>query len=108
MTKTTEKNEAADDLAAVRQDIDALRKDLAALTKSLKGAGESGFEKVAAAGRAKAQEIEGGLEQAMKTLRGQGEVSVAQIERVIHDKPLTSLLAAFGAGMLIARLLERR
>jgi ElaB/YqjD/DUF883 family membrane-anchored ribosome-binding protein len=108
MTKTSEKNEATDDLEAVRQDIEALRKDLASLTKSLKGAGESGLEKIAAAGSAKAQELEGGLEQAMDTLRSQGQVSVAQIERAIHDKPLTSLLAAFGAGMLIARLLERR
>jgi hypothetical protein len=48
------------------------------------------------------------LEQTAGRLGNQGRVSVAEIERTIRERPLTALLAAFGAGLLFARLWDRR
>ena len=56
----------------------------------------------------KVEELGADLERAADALRRQGQASIAQVEDTIKERPLLSLLAAFGAGVLIARLLGRR
>jgi ElaB/YqjD/DUF883 family membrane-anchored ribosome-binding protein len=60
------------------------------------------------AGALKIEEFGVDLERAADALRRQGQASIAQVEDTIKERPLLSLLAAFGAGVLIARLLERK
>jgi ElaB/YqjD/DUF883 family membrane-anchored ribosome-binding protein len=96
------------DLDALRKDIEALRGDLESLTKNIKSLGEGKIQEASALGAAKIDELQAELERRIDVLREQGRESVATLERTIQEKPLMTLLAAFGAGMLIARLLERR
>lgn len=96
------------ELDAIKEHIDALRAELGMLTKHIKGLSSASLERAQSAGALKIEELGADLERAAEALRAQGQQSVAQVESTIREKPLFSLLAAFGAGMLIARLLERR
>lgn len=96
------------ELEAIKQHIDGLRTELSMLTKHIKGLSSATLERAQSAGALKIEELGADLERAAEALRKQGQQSLTQIEQTIREKPLLSLLAAFGAGMLIARLLERR
>jgi hypothetical protein len=37
-----------------------------------------------------------------------GHDALVGVERTVHDRPLTSLLAAFGIGLILSRILDRR
>ena len=109
MAKEIETATAADrEVDAIKAHIEALRTELAMLTKHLKNLSSSTLERAQTAGTLKIEELGADLERAAAALRQQGQASVAQVENAIREKPLLSLLAAFGAGFLIARLLERK
>ena len=98
---------ASDDLDKLKDDITALRADLSSLTKSMKAMSNSAVEDVQALGAEKLDELRAEIERASGEVRKKGEASVAEIERAVQERPLMSLLAAFGAGMLITRLMDR-
>jgi ElaB/YqjD/DUF883 family membrane-anchored ribosome-binding protein len=109
MAKQVESASKTDqELDAIKEHIDALRTELSMLTTHIKGLGSATLERAQSAGALKIEELGADLERAAEALRRQGQLSVAQVENTIREKPLLSLLAAFGAGMLIARLLDRR
>jgi ElaB/YqjD/DUF883 family membrane-anchored ribosome-binding protein len=99
---------AEQELDAVKEHIQALRTELATLTAHLKGLSSAKLEQAQSMGSLKIEELSADLQRAADALRRQGQASVAHFEDTIREKPLISLLAAFGAGMLIARLLERK
>jgi ElaB/YqjD/DUF883 family membrane-anchored ribosome-binding protein len=99
---------AEQEMDAVKEHIQALRSELATLTTHLKGLSSAKLEQAQSAGSLKIEELSADLQRAADSLRRQGQTSVAQFEDTIREKPLISLLAAFGAGILIARLLDRR
>lgn len=84
------KSEASADLEALKSDLAALRDDLASLSASLLGEGAKG----ARAARAAVEE----------------RISSAteEVEHFVEERPFTTMLIAFGAGMLAAALLRRR
>ena len=41
-------------------------------------------------------------------MRVRGQEGVARLEQLVHERPLTSLAAAVGIGMILTRILERR
>ena len=100
-------DKTSDDLDKLKDDIEALRADLSSLTKTIKGMGSSAVEDVQALGAEKLDELRAEIERASGQVRRQGEASIAEIEQTVQERPLFSLLAAFGAGMLISRLLDR-
>ncbi|MGH6895670.1 MAG: hypothetical protein ACREJ5_03880 [Geminicoccaceae bacterium] len=99
---------ADQELDAVKEHIQALRTELATLTTHIKGLSSAKLEQAQLAGTLKIEELGADLQRAADALRRQGQASVAQLESTIREKPLISLLAAFGAGVLVARLLERK
>ncbi len=99
---------ADQELDAIKEHVEALRTELATLTKHVKGLSSAALARAQTAGALKIEELGADLERAADTLRRQGQASIAQVEDTIKERPLLSLLAAFGAGVLIARLLERR
>jgi ElaB/YqjD/DUF883 family membrane-anchored ribosome-binding protein len=105
-TKTATK--ADQEMDAVKEHIQALRADLASLTTHIKGLSSAKLEQAQSAGSLKIEELSAEVQRAADALRQRGEVSVAQLETTIREKPLISLLAAFGIGLLVARLLDRR
>jgi ElaB/YqjD/DUF883 family membrane-anchored ribosome-binding protein len=109
MARETDAASKADqELDAVKEHVQALRNELATLTTHIKGLSGAKLQQAQAAGSLKVEELGAELQRAADALRQQGQASVTQFENTIREKPLLSLLAAFGAGMLIARLLERR
>lgn len=109
MVKETDAVTKADqELDAVKEHIQALRTELATLTTHIKGLSSAKLEQAQLAGTLKIEELGADLQRAADALRRQGQASVAQLESTIREKPLISLLAAFGAGVLVARLLERK
>lgn len=87
-------SKGVDDLKA---DIESLKSDVSTLMETLgKLAGDSGREGLRT------------LEDARARLEAQATHSVQAAERQIIEKPLLSICIAFGAGMLVGRLLDRR
>jgi ElaB/YqjD/DUF883 family membrane-anchored ribosome-binding protein len=109
MAKEVETVTKADqELDAIKEHVEALRAELAGLTKHVKGLSSAALARAQTAGALKIEELGADLERAADTLRRQGQASIAQVEDTIKERPLLSLLAAFGAGVLIARLLGRK
>ncbi|HZA65713.1 MAG TPA: hypothetical protein VE592_02120 [Geminicoccaceae bacterium] len=109
MARETDATTKADqELDAVKAHVEALRTELGALTTHIKGLSTAKLGQAQAAGGIKIEELSADLQRAADALRQQGQASVAQLENTIRERPLLSLLAAFGAGVVIARLLERK
>jgi ElaB/YqjD/DUF883 family membrane-anchored ribosome-binding protein len=109
MAKEVETATKADEeLDAIKEHVEALRTELAMLTKHVRGLSSAALARAQSAGALKIEELGADLERAADALRRQGQASIAQVEDTIKERPLLSLLAAFGAGVLIARLLGRK
>jgi ElaB/YqjD/DUF883 family membrane-anchored ribosome-binding protein len=106
--ETNAATKADQEMEAVKDHIEALRSDLATLTTHIKGLSSATLEQAQSAGALKFEELSADLQRAADAIRQQGQASIAQFENMVREKPLISLLAAFGAGVLFARLLERR
>ena len=52
-------------------------------------------------------DLEGDMDRIGKRLAVQGKATARDLERHVHERPLATLAIAFGAGMLVARLLRR-
>ncbi|MCB9849880.1 MAG: hypothetical protein H6817_04170 [Phycisphaerales bacterium] len=89
MTTTAAKNDLASDLNALKKDLANLRSDFAGI------AGGIGH-------RAKDRAVELGdsVQSAVKS-------SLSEAESRVQERPLTSVLVAFGAGVLVAKLLGK-
>ena len=105
--QSTASSDASDDMEKLRDDIEKLRADLSSLTKHMKEAGGSALEDAQALGAEKLEELRAEIERASGKVQQQSAASIAEIERTVQERPLLSLLAAFGAGMLITRLMDR-
>jgi ElaB/YqjD/DUF883 family membrane-anchored ribosome-binding protein len=90
-TATYEKN-----LDQLRADFEALRSDVSSLVQTLKSdaidQAHVGYDKLKQAGGQAADQV---------------RVGAAAVERQIEDRPLTSVLAAFGIGFIIGKLMEK-
>lgn len=95
-----------DDLSVLREDFNKLREDVGKLTETLKqlgldrahGAQERLNERIGEA-REKLRDRVDNAEQ-------RGRAYYDQLENSVGERPLTSLLTAFGVGFVIAKLLD--
>ncbi|WP_370203255.1 DUF883 family protein [Alloalcanivorax venustensis] len=81
---------------ALKKDMDQLRRDLGALTEAFK--------------RNSQQRAQAGVEHArdqFDQVRRQAEGQAEQVGSHIKERPFTSLLSAFGVGLLIGKLISR-
>lgn len=87
---------AESDTEKLRADLNQIQKDVAALTETLKKLGaERGQEGVDAVKRAAA------------ATERQASAAVHMVEDQVKERPLQSMLVAFGLGFLIGKLLDR-
>jgi ElaB/YqjD/DUF883 family membrane-anchored ribosome-binding protein len=95
---TTSKVEAEFD--TVKDDLAKLRADVANLTAALKGmTAEAVHEQVGT--------IRDRLDRLTGDARHQGRQTLDELTDTIEERPLTSILVAFGAGIVLGRLLDR-
>jgi ElaB/YqjD/DUF883 family membrane-anchored ribosome-binding protein len=85
------------DINALKGDIDSLKADLKTLSESIRHQAQS----QARAGYAKARE-------ASDKVRHQAQHGIEYAGDQIEERPLISVLTAFGVGFLIGKLLDRR
>ncbi|HKT19712.1 MAG TPA: hypothetical protein VJR47_16805 [Stellaceae bacterium] len=81
------------DLDAIVKDIAALKKDIGLLMEHVKDSAT--------------KTVGGETRRIYSALSAEGEKSVAALSRQVEDRPLSSLLIAFGIGFIGAQLLKR-
>lgn len=97
---TTDTKQKDDDMVELRASFDRLTKDVASLSHSLADVLKS------RAGQA-ADGIREGVKTAADEISEKSKDSKEAVEQTIRERPLQSLLAAFGAGLLIAQLFRK-
>ena len=81
---------------ALKKDIDQLRRDLGTLADAVK--------------KSTQQRAQAGVESAhaqFDDVRKQAELQTEQVGAQIKERPFTSVLAAFGVGILLGKLISR-
>jgi ElaB/YqjD/DUF883 family membrane-anchored ribosome-binding protein len=96
------------DLDAIKEDMAQLRSDLGELTQRLVEMGKSEVGAARSRVRAEARNLGRELRQTLNETGERGWQSVESVEQLLTEKPVVSLLAAFGLGLLVGKLLERR
>jgi ElaB/YqjD/DUF883 family membrane-anchored ribosome-binding protein len=95
------------EMEALKEDMAKLRGDLAGIAEALKDAGRGRVEAakgtLAELADALREELRRGLEGAKEKSRK----SVDTVEQQIEQRPLLSLLAAFGVGVFLGKFLDR-
>lgn len=81
---------------ALKRDIEQLRTDLAALAQTYKAAGEQQVEARLDSARGKVNE-----------LRNEATRRTQDVGSEIEARPFTSVLAAFGIGLVLGKLIGR-
>lgn len=96
------------DAATLKEDFERLRQDFQTLRGHLNEMGGRRLDEAGARSREQLDEIEAMMRSFGQDVRTRGEFGQARLEQTIMERPLTSLLAAFGVGMLISQLLGGR
>lgn len=109
MAQSTQKDSNAE-LEAVKADLAQLRGDVSDLLQAVR---EQGQERVRDRATQARDDVQSAFEEGMDTLnrgyrrvRDQGERRAEEAEELVGNHPLTSVVAAFGIGFVIAKLLE--
>lgn len=84
------------DIEELKAQVEALRADLAGISDALKNLGGD----AASEGRER-------IRRAAEQARGKARDTIGALENEIEDRPLTSLLTAFGIGFVLGKLLDR-
>jgi ElaB/YqjD/DUF883 family membrane-anchored ribosome-binding protein len=96
------------DFSQLKADFERLSEGLGALRQHLVGLGVEGARGVQDAGLAQLDQVRRDLDDLSVQLRRQGRDALGEVERTVRERPLASLLMAFGAGMVLSRLFGRR
>jgi ElaB/YqjD/DUF883 family membrane-anchored ribosome-binding protein len=92
------------DLDAIADDVAALKRDLAALMAHMRSGATDG---IAGAARQATAQLGEEAKEFYAKLAAEGERTAQTISRHVDEQPLTSVLIAFAAGFVAARLLPR-
>lgn len=103
-TKVSPETDTTVDFDAIIRDVAALRQDFADLMSQMKSGALKGANGAA-------ENILGQLGDRASRLYDsatvQGERSVKAVSRQVEERPMVSLLVAFGVGFIVSRLLSR-
>lgn len=96
-----------DEMAKIRADLSQLRDDVSQLTRALGNSISDVARNQKARVRSMVGDARAGAESLIDDLEERGRAGVAAVEHQIEERPLTSILVAFGVGVLIAKLMDR-
>lgn len=82
------------EMETLKKDLASLRGDIGSLSKAVKAAGEQKGEAAYRRAREKGDE-----------LLKQGESAVERVGHTIDERPMTSVLTAFGTGLVVGLML---
>jgi ElaB/YqjD/DUF883 family membrane-anchored ribosome-binding protein len=94
------------DVDALREDLTKLRRDLGELIGSVKEVTKQGAGVARDRARAELEQRLDQLGDAYQSARKRGIETAEGIQQVIEERPLTSLALAFGAGLVLGKLLS--
>jgi ElaB/YqjD/DUF883 family membrane-anchored ribosome-binding protein len=103
-TKSRRRGEAPADFDTIVDDLATLKRDFARLMEQMKSGAIDGASETAENLLGRLNERASELYDSMSD---RSERSVKAISRQVEERPITSLLVAFGIGMLASRLLSR-
>jgi ElaB/YqjD/DUF883 family membrane-anchored ribosome-binding protein len=95
----------ASDLAA---DVAQLKEDIKKLSVSIIDLGRDGLDAAQRGGAKQLGAWREDVDDLATGLKKQGRHQLAIVEEQMHERPLLSLLAAFGVGLVVSRLVDRR
>jgi ElaB/YqjD/DUF883 family membrane-anchored ribosome-binding protein len=98
--------ELTKELEKLRSDLVQLRTDVAELAKAVKSVGVDKAESVKATVAEEVRHRREALRARIDEARARGRTAVEDLEDEIQQHPYGSLLTAFGAGFIIAKLLQ--
>jgi len=112
MTDTTEPGSAeaeakqafSSDLESLKKSFAQLRTDLTSLVGTAVGAGKTSAHLMKEQAAAAAE----GVKHKLHDLKDQGGETAEAFQRKIGERPLASVLIAFGVGYVVARFLSRK
>lgn len=90
----------------LREDLAQLREDVSSLTQTLKDLGVQRTEDLKGSARAEYQRRREQFREQVEGLRDRGRDALDEVEESIGEHPMSSLLAAFGLGFIIAKMLD--
>ena len=103
-TKSRRRDAASASFDTIVDDLATLKRDFARLMEQMKSGAIDGASKTA-------EDLLGQLNarasELYERMSEQGDRSIKAISRHVEEQPITSLLVAFGAGMIVSRLLSR-
>ncbi|RMG27615.1 MAG: DUF883 family protein [Gammaproteobacteria bacterium] len=94
------------ELERLKADIARLRADLGAVSEALKATAAAQAEAARERAREKAEQARENLQQKVDEALSAGQQVAAQLDRKVADNPMTALLAAFGVGFVLAKMMD--
>ncbi|GGB42211.1 DUF883 family protein [Tistrella bauzanensis] len=105
---TAEQTAVDKEMEVLKADLAALRADLAKATRQSGRAAGVGAEALSEKASEEMERLRGEVDRLMHVAGERGRGAVRAAESTIEEKPLTSVLVAFGVGLVIGKLLDRR
>ena len=96
------------DLDAIKEDMTQLRSDLSELTQRLVEMGKDEVSNARNRVRSRARSLGQELRETLNDTGERGLKTVESVEQLMVERPVVSLLAAFGLGLIVGKLLDRR
>lgn len=96
------------DAGRLEADIEQLKADLQSLNESLRDLGRDSLAAARSEGAARLETLRQEADDLTRKLKAKGQNQFEALEAQVRERPLLTLLAAFGLGLIISRLLDRR
>jgi ElaB/YqjD/DUF883 family membrane-anchored ribosome-binding protein len=108
MVAPTDTKDTKADTSQLAADIEQLKEDLKKLSGTIVGLGRDGLEAAQSGGAEQLRAWRDDVDDMASSLKKKGQHQVDLVEGQIRDKPLLTLLVAFGVGMLVSRFVGHR
>ena len=96
------------DASELAADVAQLKEDVKKLSASIMELGRDGLEAAQKGGAKQLGAWREDVDDLATSLKKQGRHQLAVVEDQMHERPLLTLAAAFGVGLLVSRLFDRR
>jgi len=96
------------EVEALRAEMETMRADMKKLTEQLGRTAKAGASAASAEAEAELTRLRGELDRLYQRAKDGGVASIESIEQQVERHPFTSLAAAFGIGLLLGKLFDRR